>query len=180
MPSCTCGRRGTHAPSCPVNQPVTSNHPSIYVCSCKLPCQCKDHVAVGEGLCRFCRTGRHIYADQNGRMQRQPTPARQTHQQFQNSQPRQGNPQQRHQAPHPAPKPNTGRLVPCPVCKRNNRNPSQAYCPNCTKKLNGRPAQKLHGECKYGRCHDPVAKGFLGLPQDYCPPHLRQHQRGLI
>ena len=114
MPSCTCGLRGTHAPTCPVN-----------------------------------RT-------------------------------RQGNPQQRHQALHPAPQPNAGRLAACPVCKRNNRNPSQAYCTNCTKKLNGRPAPKLDGECNYGRCHDKVAREFLGLPEDYCPLHLQQHQRGLI
>ena len=31
MPSCTCGRRGTHAPSCPVNRPVIPNRPIGFV-----------------------------------------------------------------------------------------------------------------------------------------------------
>ena len=180
MPLCTCGRRGTHAPSCPVNRPTTSNRPAIYVCSCKLPYQCKDHVALGEGLCRCCRTGRHIYPDKNGTMRRQTTAVHQNNHQRQTPRPTRGTTQQHHQPSRPAPQPESRRLVPCPVCKRNNRNPSQPYCTNCSKKLNGRPAPKLPGECKYGRCHASVARGFLGLPEDHCPLHLEQHQRGLI
>ena len=180
MPSCTCGRRGTHAPSCPVNQPVMPNRPATYVCGCRLPCQCKDRIAQNEGLCRFCRTGRHIYPDRNGKMRRQTTDIQQRPEQRQSNQPTQGNPQQHRQTSRPAPQPQTGRLVPCPVCKRNNRNPSQPYCANCSKKLNGRPAQKVYGECRYGRCHEPVTRGFLGLSKDYCKLHLEQRQRGLI
>ena len=73
MSPCTCGRRGTHESWCPVNRPVTSNRPSTYVCGCKLPCQCKDKVAMNEpgGRCRFCRAGKHILPDRTGKMHRQ-------------------------------------------------------------------------------------------------------------
>ena len=67
----------------------------------------------------------------------------------------------------------------CPVCKRPKKR-QFPYCLNCHKKLCGRPAPKQFGECKYGRCHLPVARGFLGLPEEFCPQHQSQKNRGMI
>ena len=67
----------------------------------------------------------------------------------------------------------------CPLCQRPKK-PQFPYCLNCHKKLRGRSAPKAHGECGYGRCHEPVARGFLGLPEEYCGQHQRQKDRGII
>ena len=67
--SCNCGRRGRHAPSCPVNQP-RSGGPARRVCGCDLPCQCKDLIGDNESLCRYCRGGQHLYPSRGGKMVR--------------------------------------------------------------------------------------------------------------
>ena len=68
----------------------------------------------------------------------------------------------------------------CPICKRS-KPVSQAYCTSCTKKSQGMPVKKFTGECKFGRCHEPVHSNFFGLLNDpYCPRHMEQYRRGLI
>lgn len=75
---------------------------------------------------------------------------------------------------------NRPRSATCPICGRG-RNPSYPYCRNCSDKAGGRPIAKQPGECKYGRCHEPVVSHLLGiLVEDYCELHLKQHRRGLI
>ena len=75
---------------------------------------------------------------------------------------------------------NTPRQATCPICGRG-RNPKYAYCKSCHDKSGGRPIEKKFGECKYGRCHQPVVTAFFGIvTEDYCELHLEQHNRGLI
>ena len=129
MPSCTCGRRGTHASWCPVNQATIPNRPIVFICNCKLPCQCKDRVGENERLCRFCRTGRHIRPDRNGRMRRDPVAAQHRPQQQANPGPKRRNQQQRsrnprHQNYQPqrqpsAPQPEQQRPAPAPAQQGN-------------------------------------------------------------
>ena len=75
---------------------------------------------------------------------------------------------------------NSSRKATCPICGRG-RNPDYPYCRNCNDKARGRPIAKNPGECKFGRCHKPVATTLFGiLSHDYCALHQKQHERGLI
>ncbi len=197
MPTCECGRRGTHARWCPVNTPETSSAPARYVCSCRLPCQCKDYVAKDEGKCRHCRAGNHIKPNREGKMVRQTAsnggnqqkgrpnpstgqPGRGNSGQSRPSNAGPGSPRNRRQPARPrtdTPSPSRQK-VHCAGCDRIARDPNYPYCLNCTKK--GRPVQKKPGECAYGACHEPVKKRIIFTPFSYCPLHQSQYERGII